>query len=108
MGAWRRFAKKTCRCQETRMGRKNQIRLGNENRQGEVMLFEITKWGLAAASLVGVVANIKHKRWCFGVWAVTNAAWTGVDIYHEVWAQAALQAIYFGLAIWGLIAWKKS
>lgn len=72
------------------------------------MPFEIFKWGLAATSLVGVVANIKKQRWCFHVWACTNAAWALVDIYHEVWAQAALQAVYFGLAIWGLLAWRKT
>ncbi len=70
-------------------------------------MFEAFKWTLAFASLVGVVANIKHKRWCFWIWGFTNAAWTGVDIYHEVFAQAALQAIYFGLAIWGLLAWRN-
>ena len=71
------------------------------------LAFEVFKWSLAVASLIGVVANIKRQRWCFYVWAVTNASWTFVDLYHEVWSQAALQAVYFGLAIWGIVAWRK-
>lgn len=66
------------------------------------------EWSIVAASLVGVVLNIKNRRECFYVWAGTNAAWTAVDWYHGVYSQAVLQAVYFGLAIWGLVAWKRS
>lgn len=71
------------------------------------MAFEIFKWTLALASLAGVVLNIRRRRECFYVWAVTNAAWTGVDLYHGIWAQSVLQFTYFGLAIWGLREWKE-
>lgn len=67
----------------------------------------IIEWLLVAGSLVGVVLNIRKRRECFYVWGVTNAAWTVVDLNHGVWSQAALQFIYFLLAIWGLIEWKK-
>lgn len=70
-------------------------------------MFEAFKWLIAAASIVGVVLNIRRMRSCFYVWAGTNAAWTAIDVYHGVWAQAALQAVYFGLAIWGIVAWKE-
>lgn len=71
------------------------------------MGFEVIKWSLAALSIVGVVLNIRRRRECFAVWCATNAAWTAVDVIHGVWAQAALQFVYFLLAIWGLMEWKK-
>ena len=68
----------------------------------------VAEWLLVAASLVGVILNIKRSRECFYVWCLTNAAWTIVDLIHQVWSQAALQFIYFLLAIWGLIEWKRN
>ncbi len=72
------------------------------------MAFEVFKWIIAAASIAGVVLNIRKKRICFHIWAGTNLAWTAIDVWHEVWAQAALQAVYFGLAIWGILSWRKN
>ena len=63
-------------------------------------------WIITVASVVGTVANIYKRRWCFGVWAVTNATWVVYDVWKGAHAQAAMMAIYFGLAIWGLIQWK--
>jgi nicotinamide riboside transporter PnuC len=70
-------------------------------------VFEIFKWLVAGASLVGVVLNIRRRRECFFVWAVTNASWTIVDVYHGISSQAALQAVYFCLALWGIVALRK-
>jgi hypothetical protein len=70
------------------------------------MTFEAFKWALAALSVTGVVLNVRRLRACFFVWAFTNASWAAVDLYHGVWAQAALQAVYFGLAVWGIVAWR--
>lgn len=72
-----------------------------------VELFEIGKWALALLSLVGVVLNIKRRRECFIVWTVTNASWVAVDLWHGVLAQAALQAVYVVLAIWGFWHWRQ-
>jgi hypothetical protein len=63
-------------------------------------------WALTILSLIGVVANIYKRRWCFHVWAFTNIAWAAVDFSYGIYSQAALQMIYFGLAIWGIIKWK--
>lgn len=73
----------------------------------QLPVFEIFKWLLAVASIVGVVLNIRRRHECFYIWAVTNFAWTLVDIAHSVWAQSVLQAVYFVLAIWGIIEWRK-
>jgi nicotinamide riboside transporter PnuC len=63
---------------------------------------------VALASLAGVVLNIHRRRACFAIWAVTNASWTVVDLYHGVWAQACLQAVYVGLSFYGLWHWKRT
>lgn len=63
-------------------------------------------WLLTILSLVGVVLNIKRKRSCFIIWGVTNAAWAAVDLYVGLYAQSALFAVYFVLAIWGFMVWK--
>ena len=67
----------------------------------------MTMWILTAASLVGVVLNIKKNKACFAIWAVTNAAWAVIDYTAGLTAQAALFAVYFCLAIWGLVEWRR-
>ena len=64
-------------------------------------------WVLTLASLVGVIANIKKKKVCFAIWAVTNASWSVIDYAHGLPAQSALFAVYFLLAIWGMIEWRR-
>ena len=63
-------------------------------------------WLLTGFSLVRVVLNIRRNRSCFVVWGVTNAAWAVIDLDAGLYAQAALFAIYFALAIWGFMVWK--
>jgi nicotinamide riboside transporter PnuC len=65
-------------------------------------------WLTSLAALVGVVLNIKKNVACFYVWAVTNAVWSYVDYQQDILAQAALQAVYFGLSIYGIWAWTIS
>ena len=64
-------------------------------------------WLTAVAALIGVVLNIHKMRACFAIWAVTNATWTVVDYRHGIYAQAALQFVYFLLSIYGLCRWTK-
>ena len=64
-------------------------------------------WIVTVASIVGVVLNIKHRRECFYIWACTNAFWAVVDFTEGIYSQAALQAVYFGLAIYGLYEWRR-
>ena len=63
-------------------------------------------WPLVAASLFGVVLNIKRRRGCFYIWAVTNATWAAIDVAHGLPSQAVLQGVYFGFAVYGIIEWK--
>jgi len=64
-------------------------------------------WVLTMFSLVGVILNIYKVQWCFWIWAGTNFSWMLVDFYRGIYAQAALFAVYFFLAIWGIVKWKS-
>ncbi len=68
---------------------------------------ETIAWVLAAVSVVGVVLNIYKVRACFVLWILTNGFWTCYDVYKEVYPQAALFFVYFCLAIFGVVKWKK-
>ena len=65
-------------------------------------------WVLAVLSLVGIILNIHKKRICFIIWMITNFAWMLVDIKKNIPAQAFLFFVYFLLAIWGWVKWKKA
>jgi hypothetical protein len=64
-------------------------------------------WLVSLAALVGVWLNIRKQVACFYLWSVTNAIWTYADWMHGLRAQAALQAAYFALSIWGIVRWRK-
>lgn len=64
-------------------------------------------WAVTGASLAATVANVYQRRWCFGVWLVTNVLWASYDASIGAWAQAALQATYAALSVAGLLRWKR-
>lgn len=64
-------------------------------------------WAITIASIIGTIANIYQKWWCFLIWLGTNAAWSIVDFSIGQYAQGALFLVYFLLAAWGLIKWIK-
>lgn len=65
-------------------------------------------WLLTIASLIGVVANIHKKTWCFYIWAVTNSLWMVYDLTRGAYPQAFLFAVYVILAFYGIYQWRKS
>jgi len=65
-------------------------------------------WMTAVLSLIGVVLNIHGYRVCFVLWAITNAIWAVADYRHGLPQQAALQAVYFGLSIYGIVRWSTA
>lgn len=67
----------------------------------------VLTWLLTAASIVGVVLNIRQHRGCFAIWLITNASWAIIDFRKGIYAQAALFGVYFALSIWGLIQWGR-
>ena len=68
--------------------------------------FTLVTWVLTAAAITGVVLNIKKKRSCFYIWAITNGSWAIVDFAKGIPAQGFLFTVYFLLAIWGILEWK--
>ncbi len=63
-------------------------------------------WCTSIASLAGVWLNIHHHRACFDLWTITNTIWAIADWQHDLPEQAALQAVYIVLAVYGLIRWR--
>ena len=68
---------------------------------------EQVSWAITVASLIGTVLNIKKNKACFMIWAITNAFWAVYDFNIGAYAQAALFATYFCLALWGLWEWHR-
>ena len=64
-------------------------------------------WIVTGASLIGTILNIKKKPVCFIIWFFTNSLWMIYDFSIGSYAQAALFTVYTGLAIWGIIEWRK-
>lgn len=67
----------------------------------------VIAWITAAISLAGVWLNIRKHHACFILWGISNASWTIVDAVHGIWAQAALQFVYFVLSLYGLSKWMQ-
>ena len=63
-------------------------------------------WIITVLSLIATVANIHKKRWCFIIWIFTNATWAVYDFKIGAKEQAVLFAVYFCLAIWGVLKWR--
>ena len=62
-------------------------------------------WLTAVAALIGVWLNIRKHVASFWIWAFTNATWACVDYQHGIYPQAALQAVYFMLSLYGIWKW---
>jgi len=65
-------------------------------------------WLVTTASLVGTIANIYKKQWCFIVWLCTNILWAAYNAQCNKWPAATLFSIYACLAVWGLYKWSHA
>ena len=61
---------------------------------------------ITIASLIGTVANIYKKRFCFIIWLFTNSLWCLYDFTKGLYSQSLLFFIYTLLSIWGLVKWR--
>lgn len=77
------------------------------SRSDDPSSFEVFKWVTTAAAVTGVVLNIRKSHRSYYLWMHTNVAWVVIDVYHRVWSQAALQAVYFVLSCWGAYMWRR-
>lgn len=67
----------------------------------------IITWIVGGISLVGTIANMKQKKWCFVMWMVGNSYWMYYSISRGLYPRAVLDAIYLGLAVYGFFEWRK-
>lgn len=70
------------------------------------MFLIILPYIVTAAAIVGTVANAFKKRWCFGVWCVTNAFWLVYSFCRNEYALALSYALNLIIAVVGLINWS--
>jgi len=63
---------------------------------------------ITIAAIIGTVANIYKKQWCFIIWPFTNTIWCIYDFSIGAKWQAIQFLVYAGLSVWGLIQWRKS
>ncbi|RUM87500.1 MAG: hypothetical protein DSZ23_05720 [Thermodesulfatator sp.] len=64
-------------------------------------------WILTMVSIIAAVLNIKKRRSSFAIYTVANIGWIAVNVYHGIYAQAALFLVFTGLSTWGWIEWGK-
>lgn len=68
---------------------------------------EIFLWFNTAFAVVGTFLNARRVRFGFIVWMITNAVFVMNNILIHCYHQAALFAVYFGLAAFGWFSWGK-
>ena len=70
-------------------------------------MMEQIGWGMMLVSVAAVILNIHKLKMCFVLWIITNSWWLIYDLYKGAYSQACLFGVYLGLAIYGLIKWRK-
>ena len=63
---------------------------------------------ITLAAIMGAALNAQGRRAGFAVWIVTNAYFAIHNLRIGETQQAALYAVYFALAVWGLVKWRGS
>jgi nicotinamide riboside transporter PnuC len=62
-------------------------------------------WPLVLLALAGNVLLLRKSRATFVLWAVADVGLIAHNLLVRDWPQAALFAVYLGLAVWGWVAW---
>ena len=73
----------------------------------DFIMTHLLPWILTIVSIVAAVLNIKKRRSSFAIYTLANIGWIAVNIYHGIYAQAALFLVFTGLSTWGWIEWGK-
>lgn len=68
---------------------------------------ELLSWTFVALSLIGNYFVIKKNVVGQWLWAMSNLGWIYYDLSIQAYSQAFLFAIYFGMCVWGIIAWSR-
>ncbi len=73
----------------------------------DFIMTHLLPWTLTMVSIVAAVLNIKKRRSSFAIYTIANIGWIAVNVYHGIYAQAALFVVFTGLSTWGWIEWGK-
>jgi nicotinamide riboside transporter PnuC len=71
-------------------------------------MIELVGWATTVLAVWGVLLNNRRKRVCFVLWLFSNALSAAVHICLSVWSLAVRDAVFFVLAVEGLILWGKN
>lgn len=71
------------------------------------MSFDTLSWVFVFLSLLGNYFVIKKNVLGQWLWAFSNLGWICFDLYLEAYSQAFLFGVYFGMCVWGIVAWTK-
>lgn len=71
------------------------------------MILEVLGTLITIAAVIGVLFNNRRRLECFYIWLVTNGVSAGIHIAVGVYSLAARDAIFFVLAIEGLVRWRR-
>lgn len=71
------------------------------------MTFTDVSWLFVFLSLLGNIFVIKKNVLGQWLWAISNLGWITFDLWIGAYSQAFLFAVYFGMCVWGIIAWSK-
>ena len=68
---------------------------------------EIIGSAVTAVAVAGVVLNNRRNRICFLLWMASNVASAGLHVAAGLWALAARDVAFLGLAVHGWILWGR-
>ena len=67
----------------------------------------ILGWIVTSLSLLGAYLNLKHNKYGFVLWVVSDFFWSAYDLGIGEYSQAFLFFLYAVFAAWGFMAWHK-
>lgn len=71
-------------------------------------VIEAMGWIATAIAISGVVLNNRRRRECFLLWIVSNGLTLVIHLAAGIWSLAVRDALFFALAIEGLIRWRRT
>jgi len=64
-------------------------------------------WIATTLGIIGAIANVYKKWWCFLLWTIANVAIISLNVYHGLWSQVFLFGVYAIISITGLVTWWR-
>lgn len=71
------------------------------------MSMDNLSWFLVFLSLTGNIFVIKKNVLGQWLWALSNMGWIVFDLWIGAYSQAFLFLVYFGMCVWGIVAWSR-